>query len=646
MDETKSPPRRKTTIEIPLPSQRRYGPGSGPPPPKISLLPVSDSTAYIIDQFVLPTDKDMTPTSRRLIHYHIGFTDLPAAKLLIPCNKVLDYVSPRELEDWEYRNAERLAEAKKAQQAALKEQQMARKKKAAAAAASRGKRPVGRPPKAKSDDSGDPNPTSPTNEALALVQQVAGPSLTPKKRKLSMALENEDVVRDMTSDQESDEAAIQRQLHPDFVGKQWVGNSEAESVYQLGAPAVETSGADTSRASSRASSRRKALPPLSQPILSARKETPSYPPKPKPTSRGSTTATAIKILNIEEPVSPIPPKPHYTPSRPPKARENAVASTQSSQPSNLGNLHPALAATFRVFTEQLAGAQNGAGDSKKAKTTPAKSHETQQSKTIAPAQPPEEAGMIAQWTPAAVGRGRLSKSTETPSSASASRDPSQEKDSQKKEKKAPKPRKKKAAPPEEEVYDVKELLDDEWVTERNGHKVHKYLVLWVGEWPEGQNPTWEPVENIEAKDLVRQYHEKKDAGALKKSPATWKLPPLKPPPRKKQKTLPHFFTGKQYSSVAEAFEDGLEIEPADHHSNIEDIDVDKEEFLVTASLDNLHPQYRKSLSFNKNNKKEEEREGGGASSNGKVVSMSQTSPSFRDFDATLARYQQSQRGYL
>ncbi|KAK0748346.1 hypothetical protein B0T21DRAFT_406872 [Apiosordaria backusii] len=640
------PPHRKTMIEIPLPSIRKYTPGSGPPPPKISLLPPDDSTGYIIDQFVLPTDEDMTPTSRRMIHYHIGFTDLPAAKLLVPCHKVLDYISPRELENWEYRNAERLEEEKKAQQLALKEQQMAKKKKAPAAAIAEGKQPVGRPPKIQPTESHSPSPTSPANETLSLVQQVAGPSLaTPKKRKLSMALENEEDTRDTASDQDSDEVALQRQLHPDFADdeaeqlhdageeSQWVGNSEAESVDQLGPPPFELSGAETSRASSLAPSRRGVLPPLSQRVIPQRKETPVYPPKLKQTSLPPKTKQAAVSLSKPKETPIPPPKPGQTFSLTTKTKQTPVVVAQSSQVPAPGSIHPAFAAAVRASTEQKAVIQNGAAKPKTPKPGPPQSHEgTQQSKSFTPIPRPEPV-RISQWTPAAVGRGSLSQSAEAPSSRSVSKDRAQEKESKKKEKKKEsRPRKQqKVPPPQEEVYDVKDLLDDRWINE-NGVKVHKYLVLWVGDWPEGQNPTWEPDENIQDKGLIRRYHEKKASGTVK------------PPPKKMQKTLHHYMVSKQYSSVAEAFEDGLEVADAGHHhaNDDDDMDMDKEEFLV-AAVDNLHPQYARSLS---QNSKKGKGEGGDAKPNGKVVAAatSKSELPFSAFDASLAQYQQSLRG--
>ena len=188
---------RKVEIEIPLPSIRRYKPGSGPPPPQISLLPPRDSTAYIIDQFVLPTDEDATLTSRRLIYYHVGFTDLPHVKILLPCTEVLDYVSPRELEEWEYHNWERKMKERVRKQEETKRTGRPRKKRIVEASE----------PQAKTANA----PTlSSADDALLLSREVAGPSLsTPQKRKLSAMLE-EEKTGEMSNTEESDGSAVRR----------------------------------------------------------------------------------------------------------------------------------------------------------------------------------------------------------------------------------------------------------------------------------------------------------------------------------------------------------------------------------------------------------------------------------------------------
>jgi hypothetical protein len=180
-------------------------------------------------------------SSRRLLYYHIGFTDLPAAKLLVPCHKVLDYVSPGELEDWEYKNLAR------------KEEERARLLALQRAAAP--KRKPGRPPKVPMEDVGVPGlMLSQQDHTLLLAEEVAGPSLsTPQKRRLGRMLGEE------TGDtSESDDAAIRRQLQgdPESEDMEFEGELEAdsESVDQLHLQYDTTSAGTPLRELSRASS--------------------------------------------------------------------------------------------------------------------------------------------------------------------------------------------------------------------------------------------------------------------------------------------------------------------------------------------------------------------------------------------------------
>lgn len=96
---------RRVEITIPLPSRPPdYKPGSGPPLPLPTLLPPADSTAYIDDRILLPpagNAADGRPLPKRM-KYIIGWRDLPAARLLVSAMDVLHYVSPHELEAWEF----------------------------------------------------------------------------------------------------------------------------------------------------------------------------------------------------------------------------------------------------------------------------------------------------------------------------------------------------------------------------------------------------------------------------------------------------------------------------------------------------------------------------------------------------------------
>ncbi|KAK4098812.1 hypothetical protein N658DRAFT_431359 [Parathielavia hyrcaniae] len=475
---------RKTTLEIPFPSVKRYTPGSGPPPPRISLLPPHDSTAYIIDQFVLPSDKDLNPDSRRLLHYHIGFTDLPAVKTLVPCHKVLDYVSPRGLEEWEYKT---LAGKEEERARMLAEKQRA----------DHAKRKAGRPAKVPMEDVGL-DVLSSQGQALLLAEQVSGPSLSePQKRRLGRVLDTE--VGD-TSNVDSDDAAIHWQLQgepesDDIVYEDEV-EADSESVDQLPMDYGET----PSRASS-----------LMQPSQDA--------------SRNSSTGSPTKAGQF-------------------KSVSSDQMYTQSNG-STPGRIHPAWAHAL--------GRQNQP-----------------------PAQTPRENGH-------ATSRFRLSSRFSTPDMEARSAKASKRKDQfngkgslhdkQPKTKKQKTERPPEPAPKVEEEWEVKDLLDDQWFAEK-GVKVHRYLVLWEGTWPVGQNPTWEPAENVQDEALLKRYQKRKAAGLLK--------------PPKKQKTLHQYLPGTKSSSVAEAFEAGIDEHIGPAGAGVEsDAEVPDETFLVTENAGDI-----------------------------------------------------------
>ena len=113
----------RSRIVIPLASKPAdYVPGSGPPLQPISLLPPGDSTAYIIERVLLPSP-GLAPNGRPLpkrMAYLIGWRDLPAASKLVPAMQVLDYVSPRTLEDFEARLEQELDDEKGRLEAELK----------------------------------------------------------------------------------------------------------------------------------------------------------------------------------------------------------------------------------------------------------------------------------------------------------------------------------------------------------------------------------------------------------------------------------------------------------------------------------------------------------------------------------------------
>ncbi|KAL2263148.1 hypothetical protein VTK26DRAFT_7972 [Humicola hyalothermophila] len=538
----------KTTIEIPLHSIRRYVPGSGPPPPRITLAPPRDSTAYIIDQFILPTEKDTTGSSRRLIHYHIGFTDLPAAKLLIPCNEILDYVSPRELEDWEYRNSEKKAE----EQA----RELAEKQRPGAATRKGPTQPL-----VMSPSDADASLLSRVDEALLLAKEVAGPSLsTPQKRKRSSVLDEEDTGE--TSNLDSDDAAIRRQLQ---------GDSGAEETGIEGGAELDSDSVD---------------------------QLPSYDDSKTPSRSGSSHPPRSDQYPV------------LSASGPTRAKYTSSAGEDSHRPadntSSTARIHPAwVAFGMQNWSGESAGLQgqnNQAKQNDAAKNTPwlkGNADSSLESPVARGSTPNRAAKSVA--VPDSIKDTEKKKRKETGNGTGGQ--PQTQYSPLEKQPKKRRKQQQDARPkdePAEDEWEVKELLDDRVFFER-GVKVHKYLVLWEGDWPEWQNPTWEPAENVQDETLIRRYREKKKAGLLK-------------PPKKAQKTLNQYLVRSQYSSVAEAFEGGIDHHMAPAAGEVEsDTEPPEERFLVT------------------------ENEGDTTAAGPKPL------PNFRAFDAMLARYNQAFR---
>ena len=95
-----------------------YVPGSGPALARISLrLPqVPHPTAYIIDQLKLERrlpGSCSAGTTRPVVFYYLGWTDAHRKRGLVSHRDILKHVSRYELEEWEARLAERMAEDKR-----------------------------------------------------------------------------------------------------------------------------------------------------------------------------------------------------------------------------------------------------------------------------------------------------------------------------------------------------------------------------------------------------------------------------------------------------------------------------------------------------------------------------------------------------
>ncbi|KAJ3533556.1 hypothetical protein NM208_g7931 [Fusarium decemcellulare] len=191
----------RTRIEVHLRSKPRdYVSGSGPPLQRISLLPPQDTTAYILERIILPSPglaADGQPLPRRMT-YIVGWHDLPAATMLVPAMDVLEYVSPRELEEWEFKNMEEQMDRAKVD-----------KQEQAVDNVSKPKKRRGRPPK-----------HSQIETAVVAVPESDTEAL-PKKGVMTISTPNKNRMKDFEglSDEEgSPSRQLQREMSGEFAG--------------------------------------------------------------------------------------------------------------------------------------------------------------------------------------------------------------------------------------------------------------------------------------------------------------------------------------------------------------------------------------------------------------------------------------------
>ncbi|KLU84485.1 hypothetical protein MAPG_03526 [Magnaporthiopsis poae ATCC 64411] len=203
-DGTSAAPPRGPSITIPIPVTNRpppshrptYVPGSGPPSGKIRLMPeTDDSTGYIVDKLVLPAGPIDDPTVQRRMYYIVSWTDIPLARVAVDCSKALEYLTPRCIEDWEYEDC--LRREREKQEAALEAIKNApvRKK-------------PGRPPKNRI--LADADKVQAEEEALRSSQPSAsGPSLSSPQKVRATGLVSRDVGDGENDRLDSDGEAVE-----------------------------------------------------------------------------------------------------------------------------------------------------------------------------------------------------------------------------------------------------------------------------------------------------------------------------------------------------------------------------------------------------------------------------------------------------
>lgn len=583
-------------FDIPILSQAPpYNLGSGRLAPRVDLQLEHDTNAFIVNKLVLPlvpfTEPD-DPRQRR-VYYIVGWPDLLAARPVIDATRILDYVSPRTLEDWEYQDTLRRLDE---EEQAAREARLAAEAAAAAVGAEllpNGKKKPGRKPKnAKRMQARAPSPQLNSEQEEQLARRRHGPSLsTPQKSRIAQ-LDAEMEMLDNMGDDEDDEEAMQRQLENEVLGlyqdPAMDVDEESDALDMLGVGAA-VSGFETSRASSLM----RAPPALES----------------EPLSRASSIAGGSKSASA-----------HYSPAsssvkpqEPPVAAASSLLSqAQRQKPfsttpiplpprrkfgSKVGSASPAQTPTATLTRTPIKQVPTT-----KPVSSPATSRVSFAQQRSSPVEPPPSLNPNGGFTPTngftPIG-GTFPRPPKRPADDSPPRGeditnaPPSVKSKKERKKKAPRT----SQPPPEPTADSVDQApaEQEWVVKRlEGHDIvdgqHYFKVRWEGDWPPDQNPTWEPRENVSA-DLVERFlkQEAKKAKKTKKTPVKVGAPGSSSKSRSgTQTTLAQWVTG--YSSVSEAFEGKAELDATvNQHGNgrsqgdggaAEDDDEEGDELLV------------------------------------------------------------------
>lgn len=589
-------PHPSLPFDIPILSKpSRYQAPSGPCEQRVDLQLVHDTDAFIIHKLVLPLGPFLPrgdPRQRR-VFYIIGWPDLPAARPVVDATRILDYVSPRTLEDWEYQEARRVEYELRqaAQDARLAAEYNGAATTAAAAGSSEllraAKKKPGRKPKnPKVVQARMPTPQLDSEQEAQLASRKNVPSLsTPQKNRIAQLDAEMALLGDMDDEMDisqNDEDLIQQQLTSEAqaasddhamstsVDMRVLGSQQGSAV----APTHQTwpgelfppSPALESESSSRASSASEVAPPFSPyksspPILTKKEKTPVV----KATGRPPQAGRQIPISTT--PI-PLPPRVAFG--------TRAHTSSPAQQPKPL----PA-----RMTARQTQDHRPVLG--------PETSKYDTQQEHISSEGPPRNPVTNGGFTPTnaftPVGESiprPLKRPAESPTQGEAEprNTPSSAKPKSHRKKKAPKVSSRSPSLKPEMPAAAPAPDQQEWVVKRlEGHDIvdgiHYFKVRWEGDWPPDQNPTWEPEENI-TPGLVKRYL-KHEAEKGKKTPAS------KPKPSRQQSTLSHWVTG--YSSVSEAFEGRAELDDTSTKPHAGDFgldgaasgdDGDEEELLV------------------------------------------------------------------
>ncbi|KAF9873828.1 hypothetical protein CkaCkLH20_08562 [Colletotrichum karsti] len=563
---------------------RPYKPGAGPRLRPVTLLPVHDSTAYIRDEFFVP--HTLSEDGKKRLQYVVGWTDLPAARLVVDAERIADYVSPLAYEEWcaaraaerdeeerrkeEEENVRAVAEAEARERGiglrngAVKETSPVTEDTTARTGGKRKRRT-----KAEMEAARAATPAEEGEKRRPGRPRKHAPSLsTPSKARLEEfgGLETE---AEPETENPDDEEAIFRQLNGDLsVAEDEYDSGEASSVrtglepptkkqrtISPGAPlsrllpGIET---DSSRStpfdSSRGATSSPALPPLPNPARSVPLS--AFPSVPQASANYTSTppATVKKVTPIMPPMPPKrsllslrDPPPSSAASHPPSSKSQTPASKPWQRPPNMKEtaIKPPINGTA-VKSKPRTESAPAAIPTPQTNTTPAKTPTprtgftplAQSSRPWSASQAVKNATTLTPTQPLKSVQ-HAPPSSATPKSRSArqqKRSAAQDLD-----------------PDRDELAENRyEVLRLEGLQVRQVHNkpIRFFAVRWKGRWPPGQNPTWEPEENIPL-DMVRKYLLANPTAARKGTTGTL------------DKYLTPNWSQRKFSSVSEAFEGGV-----------------------------------------------------------------------------------------
>ncbi|OHE96215.1 chromo domain-containing protein [Colletotrichum orchidophilum] len=609
-------PRRLAVVFEDIPTYRRYKPGTGPRLPPITFVPLRDTTAYIRDEFFVPPA--LSEDGKKRLKYVVGWTDLPAARLVVDAERICDYVSPMAYEEWCAARAEEQDEEERkleqAENVRAVEEAEAREKGIVLLGdkASKGTK-SGRKKRKKqraAEELRTPPPAAAGGEKRKRGRpRKNAPSLsTPSKGVLADDFEELDMEGDLEMEEADEDEAIFRQLNGEEPllltedsydsgeqsslpagleppNKKQRTRSPRQTLSRL-MPGIET---DSSRStpfdSSRGATSSPALPPLPPPQASFSQSTrlrekTIFPPIPPASANHTSTPTAPRIKTLQ------PPKRSLLSIRDPPSTPQHSSSPKVQTPTPKAGKLP-LPATA---PPALNPPRNGTGmllhtPTPRTGFTPLIHNSTPWTVSLAaskaayshltPTQPVQSIEQPSFTNPISIPKPKTTPKSREPQQAALAQIFSAPPATTAGSKRAA-VRSKPAAKPntarktggklsteasdeeDEQVYEVLriEAVEDRVSPRSHGKKTTRFFrVRWKGNWPSSMNPTWEPESNI-PQHVIKNFYIQN--GYHPKNPQVG--------------AMDKYLIPRQYSSVSQAFEDGEGGEGDDGNDDDDDDD--------------------------------------------------------------------------